>query len=463
MGYRHGQFFFTQTSKDSGVQVWAYGPDGQTFCTKGHDPKGFGKTFDYKWTTLTQNGPYHYYLENRKKEGMALSGLSSAPNCETATTQETLSKPGEIDFYGFYRTGVSPNGNFTIKYLDMITPKGGVLHYIILDSSGKVSTFDSYNFGHLKGVLTEAFVDNAGQPFLLLRNYRLKKDRQPGQAEQYSVWVKLQKGREAMVFPLDFPNLQIAGIDVLPAPGNGFFLAGFAYSFEGEPKHLIQRDVVTSSMDIRSNNKGLLASQLLVFEYNAEKMEVSKKIDTRIPPHLLFDILSNDADDLIPFAIRQVFPLEGNGFQLVCEQFQSLRMISGSGSNYYFKFNDVAIVEIGAGQDLKNLWRFAKRQSGGGEVSVLATRIHNRLHVLYADHQENLTLSPGVKPRAFSAKSEKSGLIITSFEDGRLTQRKILYPFQDGQPVPLVLLSAVVAPGEIMLLSKEKFGLLKLD
>lgn len=463
LGVQQGRYYFAQLSKDSGLQVWAYAPNGSQVCRSALDPKAFGKSVDYKWTTLRQDGPVHYFYEDIKKEGLRLAGLGTADGCAPLAAPEPLSKPGEMNFYSFYRTGNSPNGDFKIKYLDFITTKGGLLHYIVLDKNGKVATFDSYNFGHLKGVLTEAFVDNNGQPYLLLRNYRLKKDREPGQAEQYSVWVKLEKGKEPKVFPLDYPNLQLAGVDVLPAPENGFYLAGFAYPFEGEPKNLIPRDVVTSSMDIRNNNKDVLATQLFLFEYDTEKVELVKKMATGVPVHLLFDTASNKAEDLIPYAIRQVYPAQDGGFQLVCEQYQSTRMISGANNNYYFKFYDIAVIETNARQVPENVWRFPKRQTGGAEASVLSTRINNRLYLLYADLQENLNLPPGGKPKMAAGKDEKNGLVVATIAGGKLERKEILYPFQEGQPVPQVLRSTVIAPGEVLLMAKERFGVVKFD
>ncbi len=462
LGVQQGRYYFAQLSRDSGVQVWAYGADGNLLCLSAQDPKAFGKSVDYKWTSLKQDGPVHYFYEDIKKEGLRLAGLGTSDGCTPLAAPEPLSQPGEINFYSPYLTGISPNGDFKIKYTVFTTTKGGLLHYIVLDKYGKVSTFDSYNFGQ-KGVLTEAFVDNNGRPYMLLRNYRLKKDREPGQAEQYSVWVKLEKGKEPKVFPLDYANLQLAGVDVLPAPDNGFYLAGFAYPFEGEPKHLIPRDVVTSSMDIRNNNKEVLATQLFLFEYDTEKAEMVKKMETGVPAHLLFDTASNKAEDLIPYAIRQVYPLEKGGFQLVCEQYQSTRMISGTNSNYYFKFYDIAIIETNAGQLPQNVWRFPKRQIGGAEASVLSTRINNRLHILYADLLENLNLLPGKKPEMAAGKNEKNGLFVATIKASKLERKEILYPYQEGQPIPQVLRSTVIAPGEIMLMAKDRFGILKLD
>jgi hypothetical protein len=463
LGYQQGRYYFTQLSKDSGLQLWVYGKDGKQLCRSALDPKAFGKSFDYKWTFLNSNGPYHHFLEDIKKEGLRLAGLGSQNHCSPLAETEPLSKPGEVDFYSPYRTAISPNGDFKMKYRDIISTKGGILHYLILDKNGKIATYDSYNFGSLKGVLTEAYVDNAGRPYLLLRNYRTKKEREPGQADQFSVWVKLEKGKEPNVFPLDYPNLQLAGVDVLAAPDNGFFLAGFAYPFEGEPKNLIPRDVVTSSMDIRNNNKDIVANRLFLFHYNTNNGELTKKLDTEVPEYLLFDTASNKAEELIPYAIRQVYPAENGGYQLVCEQFQSTRMISGTNNNYYFKFYDIAVIETNAAQQPQQVWRFPKRQMGGAEASLLSTRVNGRLHILYSDLQENLNLPPGEKPKMAAGKDGKNGLFLATITGGIVVQKEILYPFQAGQPVPQVLLSTVTAPGEVMLMAKEGFGMLRLE
>lgn len=463
LGFHQGRYYFSQLSKDSGLQVWAYGPDGKQICRSAFDPKAFGKSFDYKWTMLNSRGPGHHFLEDIKKEGLRLSALGTQNDCTPLTAPEPLTKPGEVDFYSPYRTAISPNGDFKIKYRDFITTKGGILHYLIFDKNGNIAAYDSYNFGSLKGLLYEAYVDNSGRPYLLLRNYRTKKEREPGQAEQYSVWVKLEKGKEPKVYPLDYPNRQLAGIDVLPAPGNGFFLAGFAYAFEGEPKHLIPRDVVTSSMDIRTNNKEIVANRLLLFHFNTENGELTSKIETEVSQPLLFDTASQKAEDLIPYAIRQVYPAENGGYQIVCEQYQSVRMISGSNTNYYFKFYDIAVIETDAGQKPQQVWRFPKRQMGGAEASVLSTRKNGKLYLLYTDLQENLNLLPGEKPEWIAGKDEKNGLFMATMAGGKLERKEILYPFQPGQPVPQVLLSTVTAPGEVMLMAKDRFGLLKIE
>ena len=207
----------------------------------------------------------------------------------------------------------------------------------------------------------------------------------------------------------------------------------------------------------------MLATQLFLFEYNTEKSELVKKMETGVPAHLLFDTAKNKAEDLIPYAIRQVYPLEQGGFQLVCEQYQSTRMISGANSNYYFKFYDIAVIETGGTGQTENVWKFPKRQMGGPEASVISTRVNNRLHLLYADLLENQHLASGEKPALPSGKDEKNGLFIATIAGGKLERKEILYAFREGQPVPQILRSTVIAPGKVLLMAKEGFGVLKFD
>lgn len=308
--------------------------------------------------------------------------------------------------------------------------------FIVLSTAtGALIYSGTFSYNYILETPESIDLDNLGNAYFGYATYQHTGSKLSGKSHAiHHIKLFSPRGTDT-VFTFFFPGKYIPGIDVIQYNNNSTYIAGLAYDGDVKASR-------TSSAD------------LFLYRIDPVRLFYTDSVYTTV--HGLYPEGKLKQDDRLPYTIRHIYEKTTGELIVVTEQYQQI--ISQYATKE--KFHDIACIRLNKDKGSGSAVRIPKLQFDLDNPSILGTMIHDKVFLLYNDLQENLSAT-GETVKYVANKKDKNGLFLITIGEDLTYKKELLYGYDAGQPMPVLLTGYAIDNGRIFLCSDEQVGLLK--
>ncbi|MBN8688163.1 MAG: hypothetical protein J0M10_14150 [Chitinophagales bacterium] len=310
--------------------------------------------------------------------------------------------------------------------------------FIVLSSSaGQVLYSGSFRLNSREATSGEIKVDNLGNAYFGSTTYRQAGSKLSAKsiATQH-VTVFSASGR-SVAYSFEYPGRYVPGIDIIQEKNNAVYIAGLAYDEEVKATRISTADL---------------------FLYRIDPVRLIYTDSVYITVNGLYPEGKLKKDDRLPYTIRHIYEKTTGGLVLIAEQYQQISTQYSTSEKYH----DIACIQTGKDQRSGSVVRIPKFQFDTDNPSILSAFIQDTVYLLYNDLQENLHAT-GESTQYVSNKKDRNGLFLVTIGKDFQYKKELLYGYDSGQPMPVLLAATPIDNRRIFLCSDEQVGVLMYD
>lgn len=278
-------------------------------------------------------------------------------------------------------------------------------------------------------------VDNLGNAYFQNISYQRTGSKFSGKSKGiHSIRVFSPAGASAN-FTISFPGKYVPGIDIIQEDKDAVYIAGLSYD-----------------EDVRASRTS--SADLFLYRLDPAGLYYTDSVFTTV--NGLYPEGKLKAEDRLAYTIRHIYESQSGELVLVAEQYQQTI------SQYLKKemYNDIACIRLNKDKDSGTAVRIPKLQFDFDNPSILSTFIDDKVFLLYNDLQENLSAT-GETVKYVANKNDKNGLFLVTIGKDNKYNKELLYGYDSGKPMPIILSSSIIHDRTILLCSDGQVGLLK--
>lgn len=278
-------------------------------------------------------------------------------------------------------------------------------------------------------------VDNAGNAYFIAPQYYREGNKLTGKQKSFrTLYIFLPDGskKEHLV---SFEGKYTPAIDLVATQQNEWYAAGFRFDEEAAASR---------------PGKG----ELFMYHINLATGAITDSFFIEV--NGLYPDRRLKTEERLPYSIRAISQTAGGGYTVVAEQYQ---VVTGQYSAQY-QYNDISIIQWKPGDLIASVSIIAKRQTSIHNVSVATLLINERTYIFYDDLQENERAEPE-QVKMPSNNSAKNGLFVVKADISQPVKKELLYGYDTGKPIPVILNSYPLKNQSLFLSSKAQIGLLR--
>jgi hypothetical protein len=388
-----------------------------------------GPPANYLLSFISDTGLVHImYQYDRKKDSLIIS---------TSSNSISSMKAGSTRFVQAFYSADRSKLLICNSYYHRKTRNTDRDFIVLSTATSKLIYSGTFSYNYLLETPDGIHVDNLGNAYFGTITYQRTGSKLSGKSNAIHHVKIISPGGSTAAFTVSFPGKYVPGIDIVEEENNAVYIAGLSYDGDIKASR-------TSSAD------------LFLYRIDPERLLYRDSVHTTV--NGLYQEGKLKEDDRLPYTIRHIYEKTSGELVIIAEQYQQI-------FNQYStreKYHDISCIQLNKDQSFGSIVRIPKLQYDFNNPSIVSTFINDKAYLLYNDPQENLAAT-GESVQYAANNKDKNGLFLVTIGQDSQVKKELLYGYDSGKPMPVILSSYIINNRTIFICSDERVGLLKFE